>query len=80
MPQYLLQHRHDPTDCGAVFAAFKGHASPLRHQPTLSSCLTGAHEIWWTVEAQSPDAALRMLPFFVAARTDVVRVEHTNIP
>ena len=30
VPRYLLQHRHEPHECGVVFAAFKGHDSPLR--------------------------------------------------
>ncbi len=32
MPQYLLSHKHHPSECGVVFACFKGHSSPLRHQ------------------------------------------------
>ena len=40
-------------ECGVVFAAFKGHQSPLRHQPTLASCRSGGHAIWWTVDAAS---------------------------
>jgi hypothetical protein len=44
--RYLLHHRHDPDECGVAFAAFKGHASPLRHVPTVASCLSGDHAIW----------------------------------
>jgi len=52
MPCFLIHHRHDPPDCGVVFAAFKGHDSPLRHRPTLGSCAYGGHAIWWWVEAE----------------------------
>ena len=80
MSQYLLQHRHTPTDCGIVFASFKGHESPLRHRSTLASCRAGGHSIWWTVEAASEEDALRQLPFFVAARTSALLVSEVLIP
>ena len=32
MPRYLVQHHHEPHECGIAFAAFKGHESPLRHR------------------------------------------------
>jgi hypothetical protein len=80
MPRYLLHHRHVPSDCRAVFAAFKGHTSPLRRGVTLSSCPSGAHDGWWTVEADSGQEALALLPFFVAERTEVTRVEEIQIP
>jgi hypothetical protein len=80
MPRYLLQHRHEPRECGAVFKSFKGYESPLRHEATLASCRSGGHGIWWTVEAESEAAALRMLPAYVAERTSVARVSEVEIP
>jgi hypothetical protein len=80
MACYLLHHRHEPDECGVVFASFKGHHSPLRHRPTLASCRTGGHAIWWTVEADSEEDALRLLPFYVAQRTTVTRVSEVQIP
>jgi hypothetical protein len=80
MSCYLLQHRHQPRECGVVFASFKGHKSPLRHRPTLASCRSGGHAIWWTVEAESEADALRLLPYYVAARTTVARVNEVEIP
>src|SRR5262249_52826840 len=59
MARYLLHHRHEPGECGVVFASFKGHESPLRHRPTLASCRTGGHAIWWTVDADSEEHALQ---------------------
>jgi hypothetical protein len=47
MASYLL-HRHVPDECGVVFASFKGYASPLGHRPTLASCRSGGHVIWWS--------------------------------
>jgi hypothetical protein len=80
MARYLLHHRHTPDECGVVFTSFKGHHSPLRHRPTLASCHTGGHAIWWTVEADSEEDALRLLPFYVAERTTITRVGEVQIP
>jgi len=80
MSRYLLHHRHEPHECGVVFAAFKGHQSPLRRQATLASCRSGGHAIWWTVEAASEEEALALLPFYVAARTTAVSVSEVEIP
>jgi hypothetical protein len=80
MPRYLLHHRHLPHECGAVFASFTGHDSPLRHRLTTASCLFGGHEIWWDVQADSRQAALALLPFYVATRTTAAHVAEIEIP
>jgi hypothetical protein len=80
MSRYLLHHRHDPHECGVVFAAFKGHESPLRRRATLASCRSGGHAIWWMVAAASEHDALRLLPFYVAQRTTVAEVDDVEIP
>jgi hypothetical protein len=78
--RYLLEHRHEPRECGVVFAAFRGYVSPLRHRPTLASCESGGHAIWWTVDAETGEEALGLLPFYVAARTTATRVSEVEIP
>jgi hypothetical protein len=78
--RFLLEHRHEPRECGVVFASFKGHASPLRRRATIASCRSGGHAIWWTVEAESEEDALRLLPPYVAKRTTVARVNEIGIP
>jgi len=80
MPRYLLHHRHEPDECGVVFASFKGHESPLRHQATLASCRSGGHAIWWMVDAGSEEDAIRLLPSYIAERTTVARVSEVEIP
>ena len=80
MPRYLLEHRHQAQECGVVFSSFKGQKSPLRHRPTLTSCRSGGHAIWWTVEAESEADALELLPYYVAERTTVSRVSEVEIP
>ena len=80
MPCFLLHHRHQADECGVVFASFRGHDSSLRRQPTIASCRTGGHAIWWRVEADSEDHALALLPFFVSVRTSVTKVSEVTIP
>ena len=80
MSCYLLHHCHEPNECGVVFAAFRGHQSPLRHRVTLASCRSGGHAIWWTVQADSENDALALLPFYVAERTTATRVSEVDIP
>jgi hypothetical protein len=80
MPRYLLHNQHQPEECGAVFASFNGHESPLRHTTTIASCLFGGHAIWWEVTAGSQQAALGLLPFYVAQRTKVVPIAPVDIP
>ena len=80
MPRFLLRHRHEPHECGVAFAAFRGHASPLRHRATLASCAFGGHAFWWTVEAADPEEALALLPFFLSERATATRVDEVDIP
>jgi len=80
MSRYLLEHRHEPRECGIVFASFKGHTSPLRHRATLASCRSGGHAIWWTVDADTEGEALGLLPRYAAERTTVSRVSEVEIP
>jgi hypothetical protein len=80
MPRFLVHHRHEPHQCGIAFAAFKGHDGPLRHRAALASCPTGGHAIWWALEADSEDDALRQLPFYVAQRSTVAQVTEVEIP
>ena len=80
MQCFLIHHRHQPTECGAAFAAFKGHESPLRHRATMASCAFGEHAIWWWVEAEGEQEALGLLPYFVAQRSTVTRIGAVEIP
>ena len=80
MPRFLIHHSHEPHECGVVFAAFRGHDTPLRRRPTLASCSFGGHAIWWTVEAAGENEALGLLPFFVAQRATATQVGEVEIP
>jgi hypothetical protein len=80
MPQFLLHHQHAARECEAAFAAWSGFASPLRHATAMSSCLTGGHHLWWRVDALDQQAALALLPPYVARRTEAVAVRDVQIP
>ena len=80
MSRYLLHHAHRPRECGAAFASFTGHDSPLRRRRTVGSCMFGGHEIWWVVSAASQDEALQLLPYYIAQRTTAVAVADVEIP
>jgi hypothetical protein len=80
VPRFLVQHQHEPHQCGIAFAAFRGHDSALRHRAALGSCEYGGHAIWWEVEAASEQEALGQLPFFLAQRSSVTRVADVVIP
>jgi hypothetical protein len=80
MPCYVLWHRHDPDECRVAYAAWRGFSSPLRRRPALASCLAGGHSVFWTVEAAGADDARRLLPAFVAERTNVVEVREIVTP
>ena len=80
MHRFLIHHSHAPPECGVVFAAFKGHDSPLRHRQTPASCQFGGHSIWWFVDADSESDALALLPPYVASRSTATRVRDVEIP
>jgi hypothetical protein len=80
MPRFLIHHRHEPCECGVVFAAFRGHESPLRHRATLASCAFGGHAIWWCVDAAGEAEALGLLPYYVAQRANATQVTKVEIP
>jgi hypothetical protein len=80
MPQFVIHHQHSASECGVVFAAFRGFASPLRHKATAASCPIGGHEIWWWTTASDEASARELLPPYVATHSTVTRVEQVHIP
>jgi hypothetical protein len=80
MSRFLLQHQHQPTECGPAFASFQGSESPVRRRAAIASCRFGGHRIWWTVDAASEQEALAQLPRYVAERTQVTTVMDVIIP
>ena len=80
MPTFVLTHSHEKQECAIAAASWKGFASPLRHGRPLGSCAQGGHKLWWTVEARDSDAALSLLPHYVARRTVAQEVQEVPLP
>jgi hypothetical protein len=80
MPSFLLHHQHKPYECPAIFAAWQGFQSPLRHRLAPCSCLVGGHGLWWQVQATDRRSALALLPRFVAERTNAIQIREVEIP
>lgn len=80
MPSFVLTHTHESGECAIAVAAWKGFASPLRHGRPLGSCANGGHRLWWVVEAADQDAALALLPPYVAQRTVPEEVREVPLP
>jgi hypothetical protein len=80
MPTFVLTHRHEPEECAIAVAAWRGFVSPLRHGRPLGSCARGGHHLWWTVEAPDEEAALSLLPHYVAERTVAEEVREVPLP
>ena len=80
VPTYVVLHRHAPEECRTAYAAWKGFDSPLSGHGALSTCERGGHSIWWTVEAADADAALGLLPDYVAQRSQTTEVTEVQIP
>lgn len=80
LAKFLLSHHHRPEECRHVYAAWNGFASPLRRNRAMSSCASGTHAIFWTVEAIDERTALAQLPPYVAERTAASEVRAVAIP
>jgi hypothetical protein len=80
VPLFILSHLHEPDECDAAFAAWKGFDSPLRHTLALASCVEGRHRAWWQVNAKDAEAALAQLPPFLADRTVVEPAREVRVP
>ena len=80
MPRFLIHHRHAAARVRRRVRGLPGPREPAPPPPTLASCASGGHAIWWTVEAATEADALALLPFFVAERSTVAAVSEVEIP
>jgi hypothetical protein len=72
--RHRIHHRHEPAECGAAVASWKGWDSPLRPEAGVSSCAFGGHDTWWDVVVEQQADALALLPPFVAERSTATRI------
>ena len=78
--RFLLLHRHAPHRCATSWAAWNGHPSPLRGTAVSCTCLHGGHAVWWEVETPDAEAALALLPPYVARRSTAHAVRRVVTP
>jgi hypothetical protein len=79
MALFMLEHRHQPSECAVAFAAWKGFDSPLKHTAVLCSCRSGDHRLWFVVTAATAESALLHLPRYIAAKTVAIDVGEVTI-
>jgi len=80
MAKFILHHTHEPSECAASVACWRGFSSPLRGKQVPSACRFGEHETWWRVTAADEAEAVGLLPAFVAERVTAIRVEEMKVP
>lgn len=78
--RFLLRHSHQPHECAATFAAWRGHPGPLRECAPLSTCRFGGHELIWELNAADEQEALAQLPRYVAERSRAERIDRVTLP
>ena len=80
MPRFVLLHQHTPERCATAWAAWAGYHSELRGTEAGCTCLHGGHLAWWEVDAPDAEAALRMLPPYVAERAQALSMRRVLTP
>jgi len=80
MTRFLLSHSHRESECETAFAAWADVNSPLRGEVAAAGCAHGDHRVFWWAEAADAEAALALLPDYVAARTLAIPVRDVVTP
>ena len=80
VPRYMLHHRHEPHECGVVFASFKGSRKPAAPPGDARLVpLRGARDLV-DRRGRIRDGGARAAPFYVAERTTAESVSEVEIP
>jgi hypothetical protein len=79
--EYVLHHVHRPAQCLEVTEAWKAPDAPpaLNGREFFSYCPSGDHGWLIAVQADSPEAALALLPALLRPTTRVYAGERLNI-
>jgi hypothetical protein len=77
MANYVLHHVHRPGQCQEVLQAWSAPDAPRGHgrREFFSYCGSGDHGGFMAVEADSPEAALALLPPLLRPTTRVYQGE-----
>ena len=81
MAEYLLHHVHRPERCQEISEAWKAPDAPsgLRGHQFFCSCRSGDHGAFISAEADSAEAALKLLPALLRPTTRVYAGERLRI-
>jgi hypothetical protein len=81
MAHYVLHHVHRPGQCQEILQAWSAPHAPatLRQREFFSYCRSGDHGAFIAVEAESPEAALALLPPLLRPTTRVYQGEKVRI-
>jgi len=81
MAEYLLHHVHRPEQCQEISDAWKAPdaSSGLRGHDFFCSCPSGDHGAFISAQAESPEAALGLLPGLLRPTTRVYAGERLRI-
>src|SRR5712692_6583517 len=79
--EYVLHHVHRPAQCLEVAEAWNAPGAPsaLNGREFFSHCPSGDHGWFIAVEADSPEAALALLPALLRPTTRVYAGERLSI-
>jgi hypothetical protein len=79
--QYVLHHVHRREQCQEIAEAWKVPDPPfgLKGREFFCYCRSGDHGAFISVEAESPEAALALLPALLRPTTRVYAVEKLRI-
>jgi hypothetical protein len=81
MANYVLHHVHRPGQCQEIARAWSAPDAPAapRQREFFSYCRSGDHGGFMAVEAESPEAALALLPPLLRPTTRVYQGEKLRI-
>jgi len=81
MAEYLLHHVHRPEQCQEISDAWKAPDVPsrLKGRDFFCSCRSGDHGAFISAEADSAEAALKLLPALLRPTTRVYAGERLRI-
>lgn len=71
MAEFMLYHTHLGEDCERIFSELQNIAQSMKGKTFFCTCLSGNHGVFFQVEADSAEDALRLLPEAMRDTTNV---------
>ena len=74
MPQYMIELSHSPSDCVEALRDIDPDAQEFLGE-VYWGCMTGRHDGWAVVDADSEEQAREMVPDRIRSQVQVTRVK-----